>query len=107
MTTDPKHFEGCWQMHPACALVRIRELEAEVGRLKLDILTRDAQAMGMYDTQSGPIFTGVNEAGQPFPIPIHFVPCADVTTHDHIEPPINSHGPTWAAHHDDPPSVTP
>lgn len=77
------HFDRCWELesHPACRLLRIRELEREVARLQSDTITFPVLPNGAYE----------------FPLPCH----------DHIEPPIHAKEPTWAAHHDSPPSFTP
>lgn len=41
------HWKDCWLQHPACATIRIRELEREVLSLK----------QSCFDTHSGSILT--------------------------------------------------
>ena len=93
--------------HPACALAEVRRLRVENAQLRagiiepdwiqrirqggivpcgedatiVDTLTREAQAMGMYDTQSGP-----HLAGHTVTLKLH------------------APGPTWSHHNDEPPS---
>jgi len=79
--SDTDHYPFCWQLHPACALARIAELESENKRLENALVMAMVFAREYIEghTQSGPVLT-----------------------HEVVIP-LHASGPTWAARSDEPP----
>lgn len=84
------HWDDCWRLesHPACRLAYIHDL-------KVRLLALETQ---LQHERTGHLVE---------PLKHHTLGSWGVPCHDHIEPPILSHGPTWASRNDEPPSFTP
>lgn len=93
-----KHHTECWrdEGHPACRLAEILRLQSELRRYT-DGGFRYASANVTWGAPCSDVATDPADlAGATLPL-----------AHDHIDPVIHAGAPTWAAHHDSPPSFTP